>query len=272
MKITDIVYKSYDEVKALPQFDLQSMPKKPKWYLQLLAWVLAFPETFKVKPKIRKHNMEGVKGPFIMLCNHNSFLDFKIATRAVFPKRSTYIVAVDGFIGREGIMRNVGCFAKRKFFSDSVIVRQIRHSIEENKVICQIYPEARYSLVGTNSELPDALSKLIKMTGYPVVTLVSHGHHLYQPFWNLKNRKVKTSTDMTYILSPQQIKDTTVQDITKIINTAFTYDDYRYQVDNDLHIKESFRAEGLHKPLFMCPHCETEHQMDSKDNTLFCKK
>ena len=39
-----------------------------------------------------------------------------------------------------------------------------------------------------------------------------------------------------------------------------------------MHIKELFRAEGLHKPLFICPHCETEHQMDSKDNTIFCKK
>ena len=205
MKITDIVYKSYEEVRNMPRFDLKSMPKKPKWYLQLLAWTLALPDTLSVKPTIRKHNMEDVKGPFIMLCNHNSFLDFKIATRAVFPKRSTYIVAVDGFIGREGIMRNVGCFAKRKFASDSVIVRQIKHSIEKSKVICQIYPEARYSLVGTNSMLPDSLSKLIKLTGYPVVTLISHGHHLRQPFWNLRTRKVKTSTDMTYILSPQQI-------------------------------------------------------------------
>ena len=270
MKITDIVYKSYEEVREMPRFDLKSMPKRPKWYLQVLAWLLAFPETFKVKPKIRKHNMDKLKGPFIMLCNHNSFLDFKIATRAVFPKRSTYIVAVDGFINRENIMRNVGCFAKRKFVSDGSIVKQIQHSILNNKVICQIYPEARYSLVGTNSMLPDALSKLIKRTGFPVVTLISHGHHLYQPFWNLRKRKVKTSTDMTYILSSADIKNKTIPEITSIINEAFSYDDYRYQVDNDLHITESFRAEGLHKPLFMCPHCEKQHQMDSKDNLLMC--
>lgn len=270
MKITDIVNKSYTEVRNMPRFDLRSNPKKAKWYLQVLAWLLAFPETFKVQSNIRKHNMDKVKGPFIMLCNHNSFVDFKVATRSIFPKRSTYIVAVDGFIGRESIMKNVGCFAKRKFVSDSVIVRQIKHSIENNKVICQIYPEARYSLVGTNSMLPDALGKLIKLTGFPVVTLISHGHHLYQPFWNLRKRKVKTSTDMTYILSPQDIKDKSVHEITSIINDAFQYDDYRYQVDNDIHIKESFRAEGLHKVLYMCPHCETEHKMDSKDHLLMC--
>ena len=270
MKITDIVYKSYDEVREMERFDLKSMPKRPKWYLQLLAWILAFPETFKVKPKIRKHNMDGLKGPFIMLCNHNSFLDFKIATRAVFPKRSTYIVAVDGFINREGIMRNVGCFAKRKFVSDRVIVRQIKHTIDKAKVVCQIYPEARYSLVGTNSPLPESLSKLIKLTGYPVVSLISHGHHLYQPFWNLKKRKLHTSTDMTYILTPEQIKEKSVKEISKVVNDAFQYDDYQYQLDNQIHIKESFRAEGLHKPLYKCPHCGKDHVMDSKDNRLFC--
>ena len=76
--------------------------------------------------------MEGLKGTFILLCNHNSFLDFKVATRAVFPRRSTYIVAVDGFIGRESIMRNVGCFIKRKFVSDIKLVKQIKHSLHDH--------------------------------------------------------------------------------------------------------------------------------------------
>lgn len=270
MKITDIVYKNIDEINEMPKFNLKELPKKPKWYLQVLAWILSFPETLKVKPTIRKHNMENVKGPYILLCNHNSFVDFKIATRAVFPKRSTYIVAVDGFIGREKIMKNVGCFAKRKFVSDSFIVRQIKHSIGHDKVICQIYPEAKYSLVGTSSALPDSLGKLIKLSGYKVVTLISHGHHLRQPFYNLKPRKLRTSTDMTLILDEQEIKELSANQINKRIKDAFVYDDYQYQLDNKIEIKESFRAEGLHKPLYMCPHCHIEHKMDSKDNKLWC--
>lgn len=150
MKITDIVEKSYKEVKEMPHFDLVSMPKKPRWALQLLAWTLALPETFAVKPNIKKVNMKDLNEPFVMLCNHNSFLDFKIATRAVFPRRSNYIVAVDGFISRESLMRNVGCFMKRKFVSDITLAKQVKHSVKENKVICQIYSEARYSLVGTS--------------------------------------------------------------------------------------------------------------------------
>ena len=83
------------------------MPKRAKWYLQVVAWLLSIPETFLRRIKIVKVNMDKVKGPYILLCNHNSFFDFKVATRAFFPRRANYIVAVDGFINREQLMRNV---------------------------------------------------------------------------------------------------------------------------------------------------------------------
>ncbi len=270
MKITDIVHKGLEETKSFHSFDMQKLPVKPKWYLQLLAWVLAFPETFKVHSKIRKHNMDGLKSPYILLCNHNSFLDFKVATRAVFPHKSSYIVAIDGFIGREKIMRNVGCILKRKFVSDSNIIRQIKHSLVENKTICQIYPEARYSFVGTNSMLPDSLGKLVKMMKHPVVTIISNGHHLRQPVWNLKPRKVRTTTDLTQIITKDEINTLSVDEINSRIKEAFKYDDYKYQLDNKIQIKEKFRAENIHKVLYTCPHCLQEHKMLSKGIALWC--
>ncbi|XMB72906.1 1-acyl-sn-glycerol-3-phosphate acyltransferase [Mycoplasmatota bacterium WC30] len=270
MKVDEIVYKSTDEVKNMKRFDMKCLPVKPKWYLQLLAWALAFPETFKVHPKIRKHNMKDLKGPYIMLCNHNSFLDFQIATRAVFPRRSSYIVAIDGFINREGLMRNVGCFMKRKFVSEIALVKQIKHSLVNNKNICQIYPEARYSLVGTTSMLPESLGKLVKLMKHPVTTLISHGHHLRQPFWNLKKRKIKTSTDLTQIITKEEISELSIEEINNRINKAFRYNDYEYQLKENIKIKEPFRAENLHKPLYLCPHCKTEFKMESKGNKIWC--
>ena len=269
MKISDIEYRTYREVKEMPQFNTSELPRKAPWYLQLLAWVLAFPETFAVKSKIHKVNMDNIKGPYILLCNHNSFLDFKVATRAIFPRKSTYIVAVDGFINREKIMKNVGCFMKRKFVSDSAIYRQIKHSLSEG-LICQIYPEARYSLVGTNSEIPESLAKLVKKLNYPVVTLISHGHHLRQPFWNLQKRKLRTTSYLTQILTPEDLQQKSINEINAIINESFSYDDYFYQKRNKIRISSKNIAEGLHKPLYICPHCQTEHQMTSKGNKLWC--
>jgi hypothetical protein len=271
MKISDVVYTTIDELNQMPRFDMQEPVRKPKWYLQVVAWVLSFPETFMVRSTIRKHNMKGLKGPYIMLCNHNSFLDFKVATRAVFPRRSNYIVAIDGFINREGLLRNVGCFCKRKFVSDSTLVRQVKHSLNKNKVICQIYPEARYSLIGTTSPLPESLGKLAKKVGYPVVTLISHGHHLRQPFWNLNKRKLQTSTDMTQILTKEDLASLSVEEINRRIKEAFQYDDYQYQYDNKISIKYPNRAKNLHKVLYQCPSCKVEFKMNSDGNRIWCE-
>lgn len=270
MKINDVVYTTLDEYNKMPRFDVNEPPRKAKWYLQVLAWVLSFPETFATKADIRKHNMDDLKGPYILLCNHNSFLDFKVATRAVFPRRSSYVVAVDGFINREEIMRNVGCFGTRKFISDIPLVRSIKHSLEQNGTICQLYPEARYSLVGTTAILPDSLGKLVKRLGYPVATLISHGHHLRQPVWNLTKRKVRTSSDITQILTQEDLVTMSVDEINAVIRNAFQYDDYQYQVDHKIRIAYPKRAEGLHKILYKCPACKTEFKMRSEDNKLWC--
>ena len=271
MNISDIVYKTVAEVDAMPRFDLVSPPKIGKWYLQPVAWLLSFPETWKHHVKIRKHRMEHLKGGYLLMCNHNAFFDFKVATRAFFPRRANYVVAVDGFINREKIMRDVGCIAKRKFITDIQIVRQIKTSINDHQQICALYPEARYSLVGTTAVLPDSLGKLIKLLGAPVVTFICHGHHLQQPVWNLKKRLVPTSADMTQLLTVEEVIALSVEDINTKLREAFYYDDYAYQLEQRIEIHAADRAEGLHKPLYQCPNCLVEGKMNSKGHELFCE-
>jgi 1-acyl-sn-glycerol-3-phosphate acyltransferase len=271
MKISDIVYKSYQEVQEMPRFNLSAPPIKAKWYLQLVAWLLSFPETFMIRSKIERVRMKGLKGPYILLCNHNSFVDFKVATRAVFPRRATYIVAIDGFINREWLLRNVGGIGKRKFVTDPFMFRQVRDTLQKQGVISEIYPEARYSLVGTSSMLPESLGKMIKLLKYPVVTLISHGHHLRQPFWNLQKRKVRTKSVLHQVLTKDEVLEKSMDEINEIIQKSFKYDDYQYQKENNIKITFQKRAEGLHKPLYQCPDCLTEFQMKSKGTQIWCE-
>jgi len=270
MKISDVVYTTMDELNEMDRFDLLEPPRKAKWYLQIVAWLLAFPETIAVRAKVRKFRMNGVKPPYVLLVNHNSFLDFKVATKAVFPHRSNYIVAIDGFINREQLLRNVGCFGKRKFVSDSSMYRMIKHSLDVNQTICQIYAEARYSLIGTTAILPDSLGKLVKKLGHPVVTLINHGHHLRQPVWNLNKRKIRTTSDMTLLLDKEDLKTLSVEAINARIRAAFEYDDYKYQYDHKIKITYPKRAENLHKILYQCPNCGAEFQMHSEGNRIWC--
>jgi len=134
-----------------------------------------------------------------------------------------------------------------------------------------MYPEARYSPCGTRSYIPESLGKLVKKNGVPVVACVHHGNHLHSPFWNFrKKRKVPLHTTVTKILTSEQIKQMSVDEINAAIVNALEYDDYRYQKENGILVKEDYRAEGLHKVLYQCPNCMTESKMNSKGTEIFC--
>jgi 1-acyl-sn-glycerol-3-phosphate acyltransferase len=170
--------------------------------------------------------MEGIKPPYLLLCNHNAFLDFKVATIATFPHRANYVVAIDGFIGREWLLRRVGCICKRKFTSDITLIRQLKRVVD-NGDINMIYPEARYSLCGTTAVLPESLGKLCKLLRVPVVTLICHGHHINSPFWNLHQRKVSpTEAEMKLLFSAEELKTASPEQINEKIVEAFQYDEY----------------------------------------------
>ncbi|MBP5505682.1 MAG: hypothetical protein J6X89_06235 [Bacteroidales bacterium] len=253
------------------RFDMNKPPVRTRWYLWPITLLLSFPAVIKHKTKIHKVGMDGIKPPYVLLCNHNAFLDFKVATKAIFPKRANYVVAIDGFIGRKWLLQQVGCICKRKFTSDIRLVRQLRKTVD-NGDIAVIYPEARYSLCGTTAVLPESLGKLCKLLKVPVVSLICHGHHVNSPFWNLHDRGVSpTEADMTLLFTPEQLKDTPVEDINARIVESFQYDDFAWQKERGIRTPYEKRAEGLHKVLYQCPACGTEFEMTSEGTQLICK-
>ena len=124
------------------RFDMARPPIRQAHFLRPLIWALTIPEVTLKKNRINKTGMDGIKPPYLLLCNHNAFYDFKVATKAIFPHRANYIIAIDGFIGREWLLRQVGGICKRKFTNDIQLIRQIRQ-VFKNGDILVLYPEAR---------------------------------------------------------------------------------------------------------------------------------
>ncbi len=253
----------------VPRFDMKKPPMR--MHLRPLIMALCLPALITHKNKLTKTNMEGIKPPYLLLCNHNAFMDFKVASKATFPHRVNYVVAIDGFIGREWLLRFIGCICKRKFTSDVTLVRQLRRVIS-NGDIAAIYPEARYSLCGTTAVLPESLGQLAKMLKVPVVTLICHGHHVNSPFWNLPDHKVRgTEAEMKCIVTEEEAKTLDHTEIMARIEKEFQYDDFAWQKENGKRITYKNRAKGLHKVLYQCPHCLTEYRMASDGVTLRCE-
>ncbi len=255
----------------LDRFDMARPPIRTRWYLRPLTYLLSIPDVLAHNTKIHYEGTRDLKPPFLMLSNHNAFMDFKVLTKAIYPRRANYVVAIDGFIGREWLLRNVGCICKRKFTSDVTLVRQLARVVE-NGDIAVIYPEARYSLCGTTAVLPESLGKLCKMLKVPVATFICHGHHVNSPFWNLHPRGVKpTEADFKLLYTPEQMAELSVDEINAGLVKAFQYDDFAWLRDKGLEMHYDKRAEGLERVLYQCPHCGKEYVMASRGNELYCK-
>lgn len=81
---------------------------------------------------------------------------------------------------------------------------------------------------------------------------------------------MKVSADVTYLLSPEDIAEKSVDELNKILKDVFTFDNFRWQQENGVRISEPFRADGLNRVLYKCPHCRTEGRMHGKGIHLTC--
>lgn len=253
------------------RFDMSKKPVKCRWFLKPVAWGLSFPNIIKHKTKITKIGMKGIKPPYLLLGNHNAFFDMSVSAAATFPHFGNYIVAIDGFIGREKLLRNIGCICKRKFTNDLTMLKHMQY-VTKFRGIIGLYPEARYSLCGTTAPLPESLGKLCKLLKVPVVTLICHGHHINHPFWNTrKERGVKaTEAEMKLLYTAEELEKVSADEINERLVAEFQYDDFAWQKERGIRVTDPNRAVGLQKILYQCPCCKKEYKMRTSGTTLWC--
>lgn len=266
--------KSYREVLDLPKVP----HRKPMRQLVLLRLLLK-PVCFVLLKMAgfthyEKKGMEKLKKgePCLILMNHSSFIDLEIAAYLLGDRAYHIVTTLDAFVGLGWILRLLGCIPTKKFINDVNLVRDMRYTVKELKESVLMYPEASYSFDGTATPLPDSLGKCLKLLNVPVVVIQTEGAFLRQPLYNsLKLRKVKISAKMEYLLSPEDIKQKSVEELNEILAESFSFDNFKTQQEKRIVIKEAYRADELHRVLYKCPHCQAEGRTVGKGIYLTCE-
>lgn len=264
--------KSYDEVMAI-QPPKHFKPMKTNIFWQTLTNVLSRVMLLSSQFTSKEVGMEklGKDEPALILMNHSAFADFEIAYSMLYPRKFNTVAAFETFMGLGWIMKPIGIFPTRKYISDPQLIRDIKHCLVKNKSSVLMFPEAVYSLDGSLVTLPTSLPKLIKLLGVPLCVLQTRGVYLSNPAYGfVKPRKVPMQGELRYVLSPEEIKQMSVAEIEEVLYREFSYDDFRYQKDNNIIIDEPFRADGLHTILYKCPHCQKEGKMEGSGIHLTC--
>jgi len=262
----------YEEVLKLPRLQHKN-PKKPSRLLATLVRLLSIPTLRKTKFSYTTERMELVGDkPCLILMNHCSFTDMKLAYGIFYPKRFGIVTSVDAMSGILGkLMRFLGCTPTHKYIADLTLIRDIEYMLKNNQTSVLMYPEAGYSFDGRATALPRKMGVLMKRLGVPVVTVITKGAFARDPLYNmLQIRDVKVSAHVKCIATAEEIKEKSVAELDALLADAFSFDNFAYQRDEKISIDVPFRADGLHRILYKCPYCGEENQMEGKGIHLTC--
>ncbi len=263
----------YSEVLALPT-EKRRKPRRPSFLFRTLVRVLSEIDLRKVHFSCKRIGMERLKKhePCIILMNHSSFIDLKIAESLVYPRPLNIVCTSDGFVGKRWLMQRLGCISTAKFVSDYALVRDMVYAVNTLKSSVLMFPEASYSFDGTATPLPESVGKCLKLLNVPLVVIRTRGAFQRDPLYNnLQLRRTKVSAEIEYLLSPQEIAEKSAKELNTILEEQFSFDNFRWQQENRIPITERFRADCLNRVLYRCPRCQTEGKMHGEGTQIVCK-
>ncbi len=270
MKIT-IKKLPYEKVISLPKFGHKN-PKKPSRLLKLIIRLISAKALKNVNFSYNFPQKEEIgNGPFLILMNHSSFIDFQIISK-IFPKlRYNIVCTTDTLIGKELLMRHIGCIPTQKYVHDVTLIKDMAYAVQKLKTSVLMFPEAGYSLDGSATPIPEGLGRLIKLLGVPVIFVKTNGAFHHDPQYNcLQKRKVDVSADVSVLVDRDDVSKKSSDELSNLVQTAFTFDNFKWQYDRKIEITENYRADGLERVLYKCPNCKTEGKTLGKGIHFTC--
>lgn len=267
----------YDAVMARPR-PKRRKPVKPNIFWRTLIRILTVFNLAGCGVTYTRERMEllGKDEPCLILMNHSCFMDMPMAYQLLYPRPLNIVCSSDAFVGFWGfmgwLMYTIGCIPTQKFVTDVSLIRDMTYCLKEKKSSVLMYPEASYSFDGRATQLPRKMGVLLKKLDVPVVMIETKGAFNRNPLYNeLQARKsVKASAHMRLLYTQEEVRQMSVSELSDGLDEAFGFDNWAWQKENGVEIHDSFRADGLSRILWKCPHCHTEGKMDGRGIHLTC--
>ena len=119
-------------------------PARPSFFFRTLIRAVSLPDLIATKFKYEKIGMEKLKKnePCLILMNHSSFIDLKIANRILYPRKYNIVCTSDGFIGKNWLMRQIGCIPTKKFVTEVDLLHDMLYAVKRYNSSILMYPEA----------------------------------------------------------------------------------------------------------------------------------
>lgn len=248
--------------------------KKVPWGIYNIlgrVWQLLFFKKYHIDVKYN-YDFRKEKGPYILISNHASRIDYVFNALPLLPNRYNFVVGYNEFFRGHisPILKICQCVPKQNFTPDIYTIREVNRIISQGGKII-IFPEGMSSISGANQPVAIGTGKFIKKYKLPIYYSIIKGGYLTSPKYNLQERYGHVEVVYDRLFTPEDLEKLTPEEIEDKINEAIYHDDYKWNLEKGYKFKvKGGIATNLHHLLYHCPKCHKDLVMKGEGNKLVC--
>ena len=220
----------------------------------------------------RRVDVKSIKGPFIVVGNHASRLDYLYMAFAMKGHRLNFVAGYNEFFRShlKFILRFMNVIPKKNFTPDMYAMREMRRIIKKGGALA-IFPEGMSSISGANQPVAIGSGTFIKLMGVPVYMTRISGGYLTSTKNCLDERPGRVDVVLDTLFTAEELKTITPAQIEDRLNSELYNDDYAWNKKARAEFDGKGRiAHDMHTLLFKCPRCGREFAMKGEGDTIRC--
>ena len=245
--------------------------KRPNGLLYFFAYIFIYP-LLKLffRLKVDRSDYSSPDGPFLVVSNHASYIDFLLAMLTIYPRRLNAVAAQKFFLYRplDKLLPIMGAIPKNLFDPDIRPIKRIITVLKRGGGIL-LFPEGRCSVDGAYAGMHVSTGKLVKSLAVPVISCHIEGGFICMPFWRKGFRLGRIRVTLARLFSGEEAKTMSADEINDAIDARLSGKDT--PPGKPLcTLREKNLTEGLPNILYWCPACGREFTYVSEGNSIRC--
>jgi len=248
--------------------------KKPPLLIYLILgylWKILFIKKYNVHYTYNI-NPKELKGPYIVISNHASRVDYLYTGVAFLPHRLSYVAGYNEFFRSHlaFIFRLLRVIPKKNFVPEITAIQNILRVIRSGGRVI-LFPEGMSSISGSNQPSAIGTGKLLKHLKVPVLMTHIEGGYLTNTKYCLDDRPGRVDVTISKLFDVVDLETMTENEVQLAVDKAIHHDDYLW--NKTAHVAfngQNELAKNMHTLLYRCPRCGTEFQMKGEGNHIHC--
>lgn len=243
--------------------------KKPSifWYrvTQLAAF---FASKLFFNPKMKRNEIKGVKGPAVIIANHQAALDF-MNIIGISREPFTFVISNSFYqvSSIKGIMDKIAVIPKQQFQTSIKDMHLMRGVIDAGHILV-IYPAGLMCEDGLSTPIPIATYRFLQWLRADIYVAKTSGTYFCTPKWSKKRRRGRTYMDVYKLFDKEELVNMKPEEMRERTDEALLFDAYREQEELLVKYAGGDNIEGLENVLYICPHCKREFTMRVREKSV----